>query len=232
MDYATSTTLVQFNTIDNPSAKPSGYSDYTAIATTVKKGDTHELTINVNTDGNYTVHTVVWIDWNQDCDFLDTGENYDLGDASNTEDGATTLSPLSITIPEGALLGSTKMRVSTKYSTDPASCTDATFDGEVEDYTVTVEEATATIEDFVFSGFNLYPNPSKGTFNLNFDVVNTEKVVVQLFDIRGRLIGEKNFLDTNTRFSESISFQRAAAGLYLVKITNGNKQTTRKLVIQ
>ena len=53
-----------------------------------------------------------------------------------------------------------------------------------------------------------------------------------VIDIRGRLIGEKNFLDTNTRFSESISFQRAAAGLYLVKITNGNKQTTRKLVIQ
>ncbi|MDC1520608.1 M12 family metallo-peptidase, partial [Polaribacter sp.] len=196
--YQTSTTLVQFNTIDNPSAKPSGYSDYTAIATTVKKGDTHELTINVNTDGNFTVHTVVWIDWNQDCDFLDTGENFDLGDALNTADGATTLSPLSITIPEGASLGSTTMRVSTKYSTDPASCTDATFDGEVEDYTVTVEEATATIEDFAFSGFNLYPNPSKGTFNLNFDVVNTEKVVVQLFDIRGRLIGEKNFLDTNT----------------------------------
>ncbi len=230
--FETSTTLVQFNTIDNPSAKPSGYSDYTAIATTVKRGDTHELTINVNTDGDYTVQTIVWIDWNQDCDFLDTGENYDLGDALNTADGATTLSPLTITVPEGASLGSTTMRVSTKYSTDPASCTDATFDGEVEDYTVTVEEATATIEDFAFSGFNLYPNPSKGTFNLNFDVVNTEKVVVQLFDIRGRLIGEKNFLDTNTRFSESISFQRAAAGLYLVKITNGNKQTTRKLVIQ
>lgn len=230
--YATSTTLVQFNTIDNVSAKPSGYSDYTAIATTVKRGDSHELTIHVNTDGNYTVQTVVWIDWNQDCDFLDTGENYDLGDALNTADGATTLSPLIITIPDGASIGSTTMRVSTKYSTDPASCTDAIFDGEVEDYTVTVEEATATIEDFAFSGFNLYPNPSKGTFNLNFDVVNTEKVVVQLFDIRGRLIGEKNFLDTNTNFSERISFQRSAAGLYLVKITNGNKQTTRKLVIE
>ena len=232
MTYQTSTTLVQFNTIDNPSAKPSGYSDYTAIATTVKRGDTHNLTVNVNTDGDYTVQTVVWIDWNQDCDFLDTGENFDLGDALNTADGATTLSPLLITIPEGASLGSTTMRVSTKYSTDPASCTDATFDGEVEDYTVTVEEATATIEDFAFSGFNLYPNPSKGAFNLNFDVVNTEKVTVQLFDIRGRLIGEKNFLNTNTRFSESISFQKAAAGLYLVKITNGNKQTTRKLVIE
>tara|TARA_B110000091_G_scaffold144483_1_gene154251 strand:- start:1422 stop:3596 length:2175 start_codon:yes stop_codon:yes gene_type:complete len=93
-------------------------------------------------------------------------------------------------------------------------------------------KARASIEDFAFSGFNLYPNPSKGTFSLNFDVVNTEKVVVQLFDIRGRLIGEKNFLDTNTKFSENISFQRAAAGLYLVKITNGNKQTTRKLVIE
>ncbi len=240
--YLTSTTLVQFNSIDNASTKlddsgtRQGYFDYTAISTNVKLGESHDLTVNVDTDGNYRVQVKAWIDWNQNCSFDDAGEEYDLGFTTNTEDGPTDLSPFSITIPAGASLGSTVMRVSSKYTAAatvvyPTSC-ETGFDGEVEDYTVTVEEATASIEDFAFSGFNIYPNPSKGEFNLNFDVVNTEKVSIQLFDIRGRLIGEKNFFDTNTKFSERISFNKTAAGLYLIKIINGDKQTTRKLIIE
>jgi hypothetical protein len=238
--YDTSTTLVKFNTIDNATTKRDatgsrqGYFDYTAISTAVKRGETHEITIHVNTDDGaqqYTVHSFVWIDWNQDCNFDEANEAYDMGSATSTDDGPTDLSPLSITIPPGANLGSTVMRVSSKYNIDPIPC-DTNFDGEVEDYTIIVEEATASIEDFAFSGFNIYPNPSKGEFNLNFEVVNTEKVSIQLFDIRGRLIGEKNFFDTNAKFSEQINFDKTSAGLYLVKITNGNKQTTRKLIIE
>ena len=48
---------------------------------------------------------MVWIDWNQDCDFDDDNEEYDLGTANNAPDIATTLSPLSVTIPSDALLG-------------------------------------------------------------------------------------------------------------------------------
>ena len=81
-------------------------------------------------------------------------------------------------------------------------------------------------------GFNIYPNPTKGTFTLNLEVVNTAKVSVQLYDVRGRLIGEKNYFNTNINFSESVFFEKAGTGLYLVKITNGNKQTTRKILIK
>ena len=235
--FDTSTTLVQFNTIDNPSTKldensvRQGYFDYTSISTNVKKGDSHDIIVNVNTDGDYTVHAVVWIDWNQDCDFDDAEEMYDLGSIRNTADGATDLSPLSITVPAFASLGNTTMRVSSRYNTDPVSC-GASFDGEVEDYTVVVEEATTSLEDFAFNGFNLYPNPNKGKFTLNLELINTDKVTVQLFDVRGRQIGEKNYLNNATNFSEDISFNKASAGLYLLKITNGNKQTTRKLIIE
>jgi len=238
IEYDTSTTLVKFNTIENATTKRDasgfrqGYFDYTSISTTVKRDESHDITIHVNTDGNYTVHSFVWVDWNQDCDFDDANETYDLGQVTGTDDGPTDLSPLSITIPNGASLGSTVMRVTTKYSTDPSSCTTSTFDGEVEDYTVIVEDAVASIKDVTFSGFNLYPNPSKGIFNLSFDVFSTEKVSVQLFDVRGRLIHQKNFFDTGAVFSEQINFDKASAGLYLVKITNGNKQTTRKLIIE
>ena len=230
--FDTATTLVKFNTIDNPSGKSNGgYGDYTSMITTVTQGESHTITVNANTGGSsFTTHTLVWIDWNQDCDF-GNDEKYDLGDVSNATDGVTSLSPLSITIPNTAFIGNTLMRVSTRYNVDPIACGE-NFDGEVEDYTVIVEGNPASIEDFAFSGFNLYPNPSTGEFTLNLEVINTEKVSVQLFDIRGRLINEKNFFNTNANFSEKINFNHTAKGLYLVKITNGNKQTTRKLVIE
>ena len=229
--YVTSTTRVVLNTIDNPSDKPGAYSDYTDISTSVKPDEVHDLTVQVNTDGNYTVHTLVWIDWNQDCDFDDANEEYDLGTALNVEDAVTTLSPLSVTIPSGALLGSTTMRVSTKYNSDPTSCMTGE-DAEVEDYTIEVIDETASLDNDAFEGFNLYPNPSNGNFNLQFDTTSTDRIELQLFDITGRLVRELLFTNVATRFSESISFENTAKGVYLLKIKNGNKQTTKKLVIE
>jgi hypothetical protein len=227
---------VQFNTINNVSAKPSGYSDYTTINTAVKLNESYGLTVNVNTDGPYRVQAKVWIDWNQNCSFDDAGEEYDLGSAADTANGSTDQSILSITIPSGASLGNTVMRVSSRYSdpdpiTYPTSCMQD-FDGEVEDYTIIVEDVTASIDDIAFEGFNLFPNPTKGAFTLALKVINTDKVSVQLYDIRGRLIDEKNYYNTFTNFSEDIFFEKASSGLYLLKVTNGNKQTARKLMIK
>ena len=230
--YYTGTTRVVFNTIDNSSNLLAGaYSDYTGISTAVKADEVHDLTIQVNTDGDYTVNTMVWIDWNQDCDFDDENEEYDLGTALDVEDETTTLSPLSVTIPSDALLGSTTMRVSTKYLTDPTSCmTDE--DAEVEDYTIEVIDATASLDNDTFEGFNLYPNPSNGNFNLQFNAESTESVEIQLYDLTGRLVKELQFSNISLRFSESISFQNTAKGFYVLKIKNGAKQTSRKLVIE
>ncbi|RLD39964.1 MAG: hypothetical protein DRI89_12970 [Bacteroidetes bacterium] len=141
--YQTSTTYVGINTLSKASAKPAAYSDYTAISTNLEVGSTHNLNVRVNTDGPYTVHTKVWIDWNQDCDFDDTGETFDLGTATNVTDGLTNLSPLSTSVPVDALIGSTIMRVSTKFNSDPTSCETA-YDGEVEDYTINVLPGSTT----------------------------------------------------------------------------------------
>ena len=231
MSWATSITRVIFNTIDNDSGKDSPYSDYTNISTNVILDKTHDLTVQVNTDGDYTVEAKAWIDWNQDCDFDDANEEYDLGSATNTSDGSTSESPLSITVPGDAVIGSTTMRVSTRYNSDPTSCM-SNVDAEVEDYTINVIDDTASIDDFVFEGFNLYPNPSNGNFNVEFDTVSADFVQLQLFDITGRLIQEKRYQNITTRFSESISFGPISAGFYLLKIANGTTQTTRKLVIE
>ncbi len=165
-EYETSTTSVQFNTINNISAKPSGYSNYTNISTNVIRTSSYNITVKVNTDGDFTTATKVWIDWNQNCSFNDAGEEYKLGDATNVTNGNTANSPFSITVPAGASLGSTIMRVSTKYKDDglPTACENG-FDGEVEDYTINVtspQEVSISLVSFntinnvtiIASGYN------------------------------------------------------------------------------
>lgn len=137
-NFNTSITYVQFNTINNSTAKPSGYSDYTSISTTVVQNSSYDLSVNLNTDGTWTIHAVAWIDWNQNNDFSDPGETYDLGTTTNNSNGITTLSPLSISIPVTATLGTTRMRISAKYNVDPTPCDPTLFDGEAEDYSIIV----------------------------------------------------------------------------------------------
>jgi hypothetical protein len=139
MDYLTSVTGVIFSTVDKSSAKPSGYSDYTSEIAYVSPSSSYDLSVRVNTDGNYRVYARVWIDWNQDCDFDDIGESYDLGSARNVSDGLTNDSPYNVTVPSGATIGTTVMRVSAEYNQYPTSC-ETDFDGEVEDYTIEVTQ--------------------------------------------------------------------------------------------
>jgi hypothetical protein len=136
-EFQTSSTRVVFNTIDNTSGKPSGYSNYTNISTTIERDASYVLSVQVNTDGPWTTGTMVWIDWNQNCDFDDAGEEYNLGATNNQNDGLTSQSPLSILIPSNASVGQTTMRVSTQYNAYPTSCLQG-FDGEVEDYTLNI----------------------------------------------------------------------------------------------
>jgi len=136
--YFTGIRQVTFNTLDNSTIlEDNDYSDFTAMSTTLSREFSYDLSVYVNTDGNYTVNTMAWIDWNHNDDFADTGETYTLGTATDVVIGATSASPYSITIPAGATLGSTTMRISTKWNADPGSC-DNGFDGEVEDYTINV----------------------------------------------------------------------------------------------
>ncbi|MFI1772524.1 LamG-like jellyroll fold domain-containing protein [Thalassobellus citreus] len=136
--FDTSVTYVEFNTISNADIiKDNSSEDFTNISTNVYKGAVHDLIVNVNTDGANTIYTNVWIDWNNDGDYDDVGEEYDMGTATNVVNGATSNSPLSIIVPTYAEIGSTGMRVATKFAGYPSSC-EAGFNGEVENYTVNI----------------------------------------------------------------------------------------------
>ncbi len=181
MDYNTAITRVNFNQISNNSGgKTNAYEDYTNISTIVKRGQNYNLSVNVDTDGNYTVYSKVWIDWNQDGDFDDAGEEYDLGNAVNVSDGATSNSPVSVVIPSNTVTGKTRMRVSAKYNNAPTAC-ETGFDGEVEDYSVIVSS----------------PNCSDVAYWDGAQWTDTNNNVLQLADLSTKLLITKDVLITN-----------------------------------
>lgn len=229
--YSTSTTLVDFNTINQISAKPAGYSDYTSVSTTVNRNSSYNLNVQVNTDGNFTTSTKVWIDWNQNCSFDDTGEEYDLGNATNVSDGLTGNSPFSITVPIGAVLGNTIMRVSTKFSGDglPTSCENGA-DGEVEDYTINVQPSLA-VKEFGFDNFAVFPNPNKGSFTIKLNSSLSSNINVEVYDLRGRRIYKNRYKNAGD-FNEKINLNNVQSGMYILNVSDGIKKSTKKIIVE
>jgi PKD repeat protein len=136
---------VTFNTINNSSSAGTGYTDYSGICTTVTPGVTYPVSVSCGSIGSWTEHIWVFIDWNQNCDFLDAGESTDLGQI--TGPGVLTGN---ITVPLGAVSGSTRLRAMLKFSSDPTPCELNYSYGETEDYCITVPSQTLYIDVTAF----------------------------------------------------------------------------------
>ncbi len=81
------------------------------------------------------------------------------------------------------------------------------------------------IESFTENDFNIYPNPSNGRFNIEFNNTN-ENYSVEI----SSLLGQKVFEILNTS-SSSISVSNLQQGIYLIKVTKDSKSIVKKIVI-
>jgi hypothetical protein len=93
-------------------------------------------------------------------------------------------------------------------------------------------DKTASVDDDLFANFKMYPNPSKGKVQLTFDVISSEDVHIQLFDIRGRLIDAKRFSVSSNTFQQELNYTSVSKGIYILKVNNGNYNTSKKIVIE
>ena len=140
---------VTFSNINNSSANTApvapAYTFYPNTVGNVTAGTSYTLSVNVNTTtlttGFSENQVLAWIDYNQDFDFDDAGEEVLVSaiDALDIYSG-------SVTIPVGATVGTTRMRIrlhDTHDGTDyinvfnDTPCGDASY-GEIEDYVLNI----------------------------------------------------------------------------------------------
>jgi hypothetical protein len=123
---------VTLGTINNTTTANGGYSDFTSISTNLTPGTSYNISLKPGYAGStYTEYFKVYIDYNNDKDFDDAGENV------YSSAGTTTTVSGSFTVPTTASAGATRMRVVMKDGTISGPCGTFTY-GEVEDYTINI----------------------------------------------------------------------------------------------
>ncbi|MPM20052.1 hypothetical protein SDC9_66479 [bioreactor metagenome] len=127
--YISNFTATGTTTINNTTGfSASGYGNFTAM--TVTQMQTQTVTFSITETGG-TMHFGIWVDWNDDGDFSDAGEEVYYNSTYNT-----TVSG-SFTVPLTAAAGSHRMRVVGNESGTVAACTGSAYT-ECEDYTIIV----------------------------------------------------------------------------------------------
>ncbi len=122
---------VRIGNLDNSSGA-SAYTDFTAKSATLTKGASTSVTLTPGYSGtSRTEYWRIWIDYNMDGDFIDTGEQVVSLRGKSARTG-------SFTVSTSALTGNTRMRVSMKYGAYPTACETFSY-GEVEDYTAIIQ---------------------------------------------------------------------------------------------
>lgn len=84
---------------------------------------------------------------------------------------------------------------------------------------------------FDFDNFSLFPNPNKGNFSLSFTSDNSSDIVIDIHDISGRKVYNNKFSNTGT-FNQNINLNKVQSGIYLVSITNGDKKSIKRIIVQ
>jgi subtilisin-like proprotein convertase family protein len=105
--------------------------------------------------------------------------------------------------------------------------------GNLESWSIEIctSEPVLQINNYVFSNFKVYPNPSNGIFNLEFNSKNTSDVEISVFDMMGRSILKRVFKNKSTKFKENINIQNISSGIYILQVKRGNEISSQKLRI-
>ena len=203
---------VKFGTINNTSTGTAGYENFTSVSTNVTRGSAYAISVTpVWTSTVYNEAYAVYIDYNGDGDFTDSGEL-----AWSKTGSATSPATGSVTIPSTATVGTTRMRVMMQYNSVPSSSCGSYTYGQVEDYTLNIVSSgrgEISVQDLL-TDVKLYPNPAKDILHIS----NTTNEDYRIFDMGGKLINSGKLERGSVNVSNLIK------GAYMIQIGEISKR--------
>lgn len=78
---------------------------------------------------------------------------------------------------------------------------------------------------------SIYPNPSKGSVTLVYSVESNESLSLNIYDLMGAKVYQNTLNPSLGLNAQNLSLENIENGVYLVQLSQGNKLSTQKLVI-
>ena len=79
---------------------------------------------------------------------------------------------------------------------------------------------------------NLYPNPTKGLFRLQFDLPEKGITEIKAVNAAGRTIYEYELGNFSGEFSDDVDISQNGVGTYFLQIRQGDKYVSKKVILQ
>ncbi len=172
--------------------------------------------------------------WNENC-FINTGyQNFDIT-FDDTAGAVSCASPTTGTyIPANPLSvfedldsqGNWQLSVSDGFAGDQGTFND----WYIEFCLTTITLSSNSNQEF--NGLTISPNPSEGKFRVTFDHAgNSNNVAIDVYDLRGRRIYNTSY-NSISKFDRTIDLSGVQKGVYILKVNDGERNATRKIVIR
>ncbi len=83
------------------------------------------------------------------------------------------------------------------------------------------------------NGFNVYPNPNDGLFNLEFTLPQAGPTTVKIVDLQGREVFREEFTsEANQQFVRQIDLTNDAGGVYMLSVMQNGAGATKKIEVR
>jgi hypothetical protein len=93
-----------------------------------------------------------------------------------------------------------------------------------------IQEQLSIDDADLAANLKVFPNPNNGSFEIQLFNSLGENLNLQLFDLKGRVI-YKETIKNSGELNKPVSISDLSTGVYLLKVTDGNRQATKKIVI-
>lgn len=216
-----------FESISNTNTIVDGYENYTCSDTAwVKSGTTYNLEVFTSTGVRANVRVLV--DFNADGDFDDQDELAFF--SNNTIENHQGI----INIPSGA---AKNIPLRLRIFSDLASvalpvnigCGEPEY-GQVEDYAIVIDGVSNINSEIANNNFNIYPNPSSGFMNLEFNSTIIEAKELIVYDQLGNKVYTSS-LEIG-EIQKRLDLSHLNAGIYFLNLYGSNGVNTQKIIIE
>jgi hypothetical protein len=87
------------------------------------------------------------------------------------------------------------------------------------------------VKGSAFEELSVFPNPSKGNFNINYKGNTSEPLTIKLYDALGKEVLVEKEISSEKELNKSIDVSGLKKGVYFLHLSQGKKAEVKKVVI-